>query len=137
MTFLRTLNYHNIYVGKVLKHHGGMMNAGTSNRSRAVFCRDGCILNNLEELKSCLLHMNQQIYDYHVTSEKMIFITDSECITGTRGSFEIVSASTPSEAAQLIEIFLEPPQKTGIRKIRSVSRPVKRDSVHKSSAAFL
>src|SRR4030042_1957861 len=37
------------------------------------FCHDGCIIDDLQHLGECLAHMNDDSFNYHMTSEKNDF----------------------------------------------------------------
>ena len=84
------------------KRNAAMVLADADGDKR-FFCQDGCISKNLTELVDCLSHMTEEVFRYHVTSEKNDFSNWVRDVLGdVTLAIQLNSASSPSEAGRMV-----------------------------------
>lgn len=67
------------------------------------FCQDGCVIKNLTELIDCLNHMTEEVFHYHVTSEKNDFCNWIRDVLGDEKlASELNNISNPLEASKIV-----------------------------------
>ena len=65
--------------------------------------RDGQILQNLDELKNALFHMDDALYQYHVTEDKSDFANWVEFVLGDeKCAHDLRGARTPKDAQSVV-----------------------------------
>jgi hypothetical protein len=66
------------------------------------FCRDGCISKNLAELSDCFSRMTQDVFDHHVTNEKIDFSKwVNEVLGDTKLANDLLHVKSPAEAEKV------------------------------------
>jgi hypothetical protein len=67
------------------------------------FCQDGRVIKNLTELIDSLNHMTEEMFHYHVTSEKNDFCNWIRDVLGDEKlASELYQASNPQEAVKIL-----------------------------------
>ena len=76
---------------------------GNVPAEKAFFCHDGCTSRNLIEFESCLIHLTQEMFEYHVTPSKNDFSTWIRDVFGDdRLAKDLARATRPIEAAEIL-----------------------------------
>jgi hypothetical protein len=67
------------------------------------FCQDGHIFKNLSELAECLTRMREEVFRYHVTSEKNDFVNWVRDVLGDEIlANKLNNVSNPLEASKMV-----------------------------------
>jgi hypothetical protein len=67
------------------------------------FCQDGSVIKNLTELVDCLNQMTEEVFYYHVTSERNDFSNWVRDVLGDeRLASELSNVSNPLEASKIV-----------------------------------